>query len=676
MPTPHLALAADVGLDPSMGVFDFADAHSAISLAQFVLRLRTHFQDIKGAISIEAVDSLSPLRWRSDLPDFETQFGGQSDERVVSWIHEVHVQTSSSETSSSSTPRTPSLLLDTALVSYDTMASDLSMISEDEPVDVPKLFHGTRLKNTTRGGGSQPSSSKGSLKRHGRLPAKAKGSTSLCSEPYSNSRMAALPDNGLVDGLSMSNWLFERHAFTVGRIPITSKELEKTAGINEMIEKYDKMTVFCWSDAIKAELSSAALDSCLLDMRAELCATNNRPSSQSNTIVVPLSEDIQFISSRISALLHAVQGARICDTVAKLYGANKADRRHEWDSLIMNFYQPTAEQGDVLLERPLNLARNFGADDTFFSTQAIEAVDEYARLCLDQYQSVGSNDNSFKQAIAARDQANKFADDIKCCKVLTEVIGSHSSKDPVTGKCDAILVIPCPGAATTVLQHICGTSEPEKFSKSFMLVQGPKADKLDASTSQSVGHSQKITSIETKRVDDHAQLQNPFHCSPDDDKAPQEEKITDMDIYSDEPRKQDLFLPVLLAEYKKRDQSSISTAVNQTKTYLVSAVTFLSELGITDHPVFGLVVNGALGAITMAWKKNNVCVHLLLFPNELTSDAANLHNGTQCPALRHQGPFSGTAVRLCSAAPRTSRPAPPLFVRQAARDYTCEPSSL
>lgn len=78
-----------------MGVFDFADAHSAISLAQFVLRLRTHFQDIKGAISIEAVDSLSPLRWRSDLPDFETQFGGQSDERVVSWIHEVHVQTSS-----------------------------------------------------------------------------------------------------------------------------------------------------------------------------------------------------------------------------------------------------------------------------------------------------------------------------------------------------------------------------------------------------------------------------------------------------------------------------------------------------------------------------------------------------------------------------------------------------
>ncbi|KAG2753439.1 hypothetical protein P692DRAFT_20722495 [Suillus brevipes Sb2] len=38
--------------------------------------------------------------------------------------------------------------------------------------------------------------------------------------------------------------------------------------------------------------------------------------------------------------------------------------------------------------------------------------------------------------------------------------------------------------------------------------------------------------------------------------------------------------------------------------YQVSAVTFLSVLGITDQPVFGLVVTGTIGAITMAWKTN------------------------------------------------------------------------
>jgi hypothetical protein len=91
----HLALAADDHLDPSMGVFDFTDTRSSISLARFVLGLRTHFEDIKGAISIEAIDSLTPLHWRSDLPDFETQFGVQLDERVASWTHQVHVQTSS-----------------------------------------------------------------------------------------------------------------------------------------------------------------------------------------------------------------------------------------------------------------------------------------------------------------------------------------------------------------------------------------------------------------------------------------------------------------------------------------------------------------------------------------------------------------------------------------------------
>jgi hypothetical protein len=70
----------------------------------------------------------------------------------------------------------------------------------------------------------------------------------------------------------------------------------------------------------------------------------------------------------------------------------------------------------------------------------------------------------------------------------------------------------------------------------------------------------------------------------------------------DEPSGKDLLHPVLLAEYKKRDKSAISTAMNQIKNYLVSAVTFLSKFGITDQPIFGLVVHGMLAAITMAWK--------------------------------------------------------------------------
>ncbi|KAG2073327.1 hypothetical protein BDR04DRAFT_1095237 [Suillus decipiens] len=87
--------------------FQFFKDHTCVckrltsSLARSsILGLRTHLEDIKGAISVETVGSLTPLHWRSDLPDFETRSGGQLDERVVFWTHQVHVhdvQTSSSE---------------------------------------------------------------------------------------------------------------------------------------------------------------------------------------------------------------------------------------------------------------------------------------------------------------------------------------------------------------------------------------------------------------------------------------------------------------------------------------------------------------------------------------------------------------------------------------------------
>ncbi|KAG2092644.1 uncharacterized protein F5147DRAFT_337336 [Suillus discolor] len=73
----------------------------------------------------------------------------------------------------------------------------------------------------------------------------------------------------------------------------------------------------------------------------------------------------------------------------------------------------------------------------------------------------------------------------------------------------------------------------------------------------------------------------------------------------DEPGRQDLLLPVLFAQYKKRDHPTISTAMIQTRISLVSAATILSELGITNQPVFGLVVDGTLDIVMMARKAND-----------------------------------------------------------------------
>jgi hypothetical protein len=50
----------------------------------------------------------------------------------------------------------------------------------------------------------------------------------------------------------MSNWLFERSAFTVGRIEIspnnsTATWTRRESGINDMIKIYDQITGFTWS---------------------------------------------------------------------------------------------------------------------------------------------------------------------------------------------------------------------------------------------------------------------------------------------------------------------------------------------------------------------------------------------------------------------------------------------
>ncbi|KIK37733.1 hypothetical protein CY34DRAFT_444009 [Suillus luteus UH-Slu-Lm8-n1] len=134
---------------------------------------------------------------------------------------------------------------------------------------------------------------------------------------------------------------------------------------------------------------------------------------------------------------------------------------------------------------------------------------------------------------------------------------------------------------------------------------GSKGIKVILSNAKVDGYLLKIKEeINTKNAGHNSEqnlLQHLFLYDPDGNPATQEKEKMPSKNTSDT----DILLPVLLAEYKKKDTSAISTAMNQMRMYQVSAVTFLSALGITDQPVFGLVVNGTLGAITMAWKTND-----------------------------------------------------------------------
>ncbi|KAG0703490.1 hypothetical protein DFH29DRAFT_998484 [Suillus ampliporus] len=610
-PVAHLALAVNDHLDPLMEVFDFADPGSAICLAQFILGLRSHFQDIKGATSIEAVDSLTPLHWRSDLPDFETQFVGRLDERVASWTHHVHVHTSSSE-SSSFTPRTPSPLSDPALVSYENMSpQDLHTIVEDDQVDdantrahrLPKETRATGEK--IRGRASRPPSLKDSSQRSSssshqpvvEVGMRSRSRSSRASSRKSNSELAGSSDAGLVDKTNMSNWLFERMSFTVGRIPLP-KEPQHESGINDMVEACDKMTGFTWSDELHTILSDSTVDNSVLDVRSELLATDASLIRRSGAINIPL-EDVRFISARLSALLHAVKGARDCEGVAKLHGANEADRRHEWDALLMNFFQSVPGRRDVLLERELNSPRNLAADDMSFAERTNTLTADYQHLCSNQHLALLDTNQLdtviVNQAVTALMRAIQFSGDIARRRHEQNFAEEIARRSPIETKYSKI------------------SQERDKFLNTFMLIRGSKPEKDDATLTKGKPSSQIEDIARSRKSASDRQLQVPSSSHLSESKRKKNEWNLLQDPFVAHPdgtqpmdrlweqtppsgsSRHDLLLPVLLSEYKRNDTSTISKATNQTRTYLVSAITFLSALGITDTPVFGLVVNGTRG---------------------------------------------------------------------------------
>ncbi|OJA12721.1 hypothetical protein AZE42_02880, partial [Rhizopogon vesiculosus] len=594
-------------------------------MAQFVLRLRSHFQVIKDITSIEAVNSLTPFHWRSDLPDFETQMGGQLEDRVAAWTHQVHVHTGSSETSSSSEPRTPSPLSDPVVfLSPEQMSpQDLEIIHEDAVGGAKASAPRSTLAagKTKLGSLSRPPTSKSASQRS------SERSHKKSSSRLSNSVFAAKSDVGLVEEVNISSWLFERNAFTVGRIAIPlDSPLAEESGINEMIKIYDAVTAFTWSDVVRPTLSKFDIDSSVLGVRDELFEKYSENEPSTTTITMP-PEDIAFISARLSALLHAVQGARDCEGIAALHGANEAERRHEWDALLLQFFRPVTGQRDVLLERQLNFARNLVVRDASFPQRATSLTAYYEKLCIAQRFSeyLPSDDMVLMdQAIAAVEQASGFTRDIisrASKEKLFEDIVDHSRMEPVTGTSDAVLVIPCSGATTAMLECIYeGKDAQVDFLKTFILVHGkpdkqdvtlipPTNERLQAPSTSSLasasGHQKKqeekaplqassLVSERQQKNQQKALLQNMYLVHPDRGqvtKSPSKETLLPDSSEQDSEENalldasgQDLLLPVLLAEYKKKDQSTIAKAMNQMRTYLVSAVRFLAALDITEQP--------------------------------------------------------------------------------------------
>ncbi|THH12590.1 hypothetical protein EW146_g7549, partial [Bondarzewia mesenterica] len=315
--------------------------------------------------------------------------------------------------------------------------------------------------------------------------------------------------------------------------------------------------------------------------------------------------------------------------------------RHNWDALLYRFYASSADavSTDVLLEQTLTLSRNDIVDITDLALLASveNTVAEYdnristsaytAALSLHLDTQMHALDALIRAAKVRQQVATLASDPAK----MMQNIKIRAAPEPRTGKCDAILVMPIFDALG---ERIGSSTVEESLRENFALVQRAKdsgnGGRVDTPIS---GQARKIPSTQllsaanqepSKKVevDEVGYLRDIFRRSDFYAKTTPALTSAVSSIQTPLIDSHALLLPTLVVEYKKQD--SVTKPINQGRMYLVSAVTFLAAVGITNYPVFGLITDGADGVVTLAWysekqdkiyvMERNVCKFILTSP--------------------------------------------------------------
>jgi hypothetical protein len=289
----------------------------------------------------------------------------------------------------------------------------------------------------------------------------------------------------------------------------------------------------------------------------------------------------------------------------------------------------------IRLERIISLSRNRIVDGITngdnIASQQESLAKEYYTLCNAQH-GLSFDDVSSaaeEQAFAAFEQAREFRRDIKSSATrhvedMAMMVKDRASKEPLVGKCDAIFVVTV-GDALGTPEKDEGAALVKDF-RALNLVQVADSSEESAHTAKVDDAVAKLNAISnllfpassnrksprlnnpesslssrspTAKKNDKDYLSNPLVVSCTESlHIPSGLKVPNQTQIHAEPSR--LMLPTMVIEYKKTDTTPM-TALNQGRTYCVSAVTFLAALGIRAYPVFGLVTSGKEGSVIVAW---------------------------------------------------------------------------
>ncbi|KAJ7455977.1 hypothetical protein B0H11DRAFT_2322162 [Mycena galericulata] len=588
----------------SNGVFDLTDTASALSLAQFVLNLSSHFASVlerakeRSKLGFEN----NSLNWRSDniLPSDES---GDWRDRVVQWLRHVEM------------PSSP-LSLPTASPSTDMPPHKASQKSAGE-------------KSTT----SQSEKLAAKSASEAQSEPKRKSSSSYAGRTIGD---LAEPEGQLL------TWMFDRSVQTIARIRFSGDDLsEEKEDINKKIALYDAMCALCRpADKVTFPPVDAVLSS-ERDRLIEGLKAANPPSTLS-----PSEQKTLF--GRLSGLLSAATGAYTMRAKHYNVPVYEAESRHDWDALLYHFYCQDTDivSPYVMLEHTIHYPRNDLADEII--SPAFDNPDEFKKFIFNRWKGRLSKRLDLCQAaeraaqeaaaLAALEKkspdgleglihqlaqaATKQTDDVNTIwlgyldepTALRRLIAERSDAEPAQGTTDAILFMAIHGKSDLskkigIIQHGKPSgSAPDEGAALQGSASGDGAPSARSTKTvsakatseegkQGAAGSQKGIPVVVRRIND-SRLENLFAVNPPRPPPVPHNGLPPLPLTS---FKDDLLLPHAVVEYKKHSHSD-SKGLNQGRFYLISVVSFYAALGIVDRPFYGLVTSGDRGAILMAWK--------------------------------------------------------------------------
>ncbi|KJA22136.1 hypothetical protein HYPSUDRAFT_215946 [Hypholoma sublateritium FD-334 SS-4] len=590
LPPVNLAFSSSPGTaGPSTGVYDLLDPLSALQFGHFIIGLSKHFPIIERCISDSHIRDLC---WRLDHVQLMKAQDLHSESahldlsaRVLAWLGNINCAKA----------------LSPAQPTFNSPMSQKRSTAASSKRGVPKLNSGSLT-----------------------VPSAASSNQESNPSRRSASSFARLKNENGTD-----RWLWERETLRIGRIKIEEK-YEINAQINAMIKEYDDHFTLAWPTEWK-NIDDVSCDPICRDTLNLLFLQYKEYRGINMGDAKLDGNQYLFLKNRVSILLSSIimSRSRVYQSVEGV-AVNEAERRAAIDSLMHFFWcsQDKNISDTYFAESSIHLPVN-KAVSGILKKEPMSAL--WRHLSITQMDStLAQSAYSGKWDIAAQSMAERFKlmQNMWGETYTTAIPKENRKTEPSQTKCDGFagtrisVAVGCESSAIQTASETMGQPNASNinnnpqipdiksrlpvpsfiFGHQWSIWSGfkfvlPKAETSSAcpGTPTPVAATRDPTN-DNKPAEDHTLC---IHCP-----AVTSSLQTPSSIH---PRSHpymvatELFCPLLFCEYKRSDYDDVHTAFHQCQMDCVSGIESLRALGITDFPIYGMVMTGSRASIMMGW---------------------------------------------------------------------------